>query len=223
MKYFLFDADMTFLDFKTTEAISLKEIFENTFGLEFNEKTLKDYEIGNSWCWDKFEKAEITLENLEVLRWKLFIDRVGIDADPEKACRIYNNLLASNGLLLPGAKEFLENTRDLPKSLVTNGIAFIQHARLEATDTKKYFEHLFISQEMGTSKPQKSYFDLVLKTLGKKAEECVVIGDSEKSDIQGAVNAGIDSIYLNFQGKKSKKATWSVSSYKELETLLRTL
>ncbi|MBQ0071580.1 MAG: YjjG family noncanonical pyrimidine nucleotidase, partial [Spirochaetales bacterium] len=211
MKYFLFDADMTFLDFKSTETIALKEIFAS-LGMEYNEKTLEDYDIGNKWCWDQFEKGEITLEKLEVLRWELFVERTGRKDNPEKLCRFYNNLLATNGLLLPGAREFLEAIKDLPKSLITNGIAFIQHSRLEATDTGKYFEHLFISQEMGTSKPQKSYFDLVLKTLKKKPEECVVIGDSENSDIQGAVNAGIESIYLNFQGKRSTRATWSVAS-----------
>ena len=48
-----------------------------------------------------------------------------------------------------------------------------------------------------------------------------MIGDSEHSDIRGAVNAGMESIYINFSGKKCDIATWSVSSYTELEALIR--
>ncbi len=50
-----------------------------------------------------------------------------------------------------------------------------------------------------------------------------MIGDSERSDIMGAVNAGMESIYISFKGEKSSLATYSVSSYRELEDLIRSI
>ncbi len=47
-----------------------------------------------------------------------------------------------------------------------------------------------------------------------------MIGDSEKSDIRGAINAGLESIYISFKGEKSSLATYSVSSYEELRDLI---
>lgn len=79
------------------------------------------------------------------------------------------------------------------------------------------------TQEMGVQKPKKEFFDIVLKTINKDKDECIVIGDSEKSDIQGAVNSGIRSIYFSRKGIISPKATWSVSSYKEMIELIRSL
>lgn len=223
MYYLLFDADMTFWDFHTTEQRSLVAM-ANHLGVEHNEQFLADYDVGNKWCWKQFEDSLLTIEKLEEKRWELFFERTGmLDQNTKEAAEFFGNQLASNGILLPGAGEFLENIKDLPKSLVTNGIARIQRARLKSTDTEKYFEHIFISQELGVNKPQKAFFDIVLATLGKDKDECIVIGDSENSDIRGANNAGIKSIYLNFKGKKSENATWSVSSYEELEALLRSL
>ena len=220
MRYLLFDADQTIWDFNATEKIGLGKVFESCFLTSFEE--MKDaYMVGNLLCWKEYEDGTLTLDELEVKRWRLFFDRIGRkDLSPENAAALFREALAHNGRMLPGAVEFLESIKERPKSLVTNGIAYIQRQRLRDTESEKYFDNIFISSEIGYHKPQKELFDAVLRALGKTGDECVMIGDSEHSDIQGAVNAGIDSIYLNFSGKKSDAATWSVSSYDELRDLI---
>ena len=69
--YLLFDADQTIWDFKATERISLKALFDY-YHLPDTAETKDAYEIGNLWCWDEFEKGNISLEELEALRMKLF-------------------------------------------------------------------------------------------------------------------------------------------------------
>ena len=76
---------------------------------------------------------------------------------------------------------------------------------------------------MGVQKPKKEFFDIVLKTIGKDKDQCIVIGDSEKSDIQGAINSGIRSIFFSPKGVISPNATWSVSSYKEMINLIKSI
>ena len=221
--YLLFDADQTIWDFKATERISLKALFDH-YHLPDTAETKDAYEIGNLWCWDEFEKGNISLEELEALRMKLFFKNLKReDLDENEAAELYATLLSENGILLNGALDMLESLKDIPKSLVTNGLKKVQRGRLKDTDTEKYFDHIFISQEMGVQKPKKEFFDIVLKTIGRDKDQCIVIGDSEKSDIQGANNSGIRSIYFSPKGNISSKPTWSVSSYQEMIKLIRSL
>ena len=60
----------------------------------------------------------------------------------------------------------------------------------------------------------------MLDDIGISRDRAIVIGDSEKSDIRGARNAGIESIFISFDGRTSDLADHSVSSYEELLALL---
>jgi len=223
MRYLLFDADQTIWDFNATEKIGLGIVFESSF-LPMSKEMIDAYMVGNLQCWRDYEDGKLTLDELEVKRWRLFFDRIGKgDGNAEEASFLFKEALANNGLLLPGADDFLLSIAGRPKSLVTNGIAYIQRRRLKDTGCDRHFEKIFISSEIGWHKPQKELFTTVLSALGKTRDECVMIGDSIHSDIEGAANAGIESIYLNFEGKKCPLATWSVSSYDELRALIETI
>lgn len=220
MRYLLFDADETIWDFKATEDIGLKKVF-SLYDIDYTEETFNAYMEGNILCWREYENGTLSLDELETKRWKLFFNKIGRNVSASEAAEIFKDTLAHNGILLPGAGEFLESIKEYPKSLVTNGISSIQRQRLRDTGIEHYFENIFISSEIGYNKPQKELFDYVFKAVGKTNRECIMIGDSEHSDIRGAVNAGMESIYINFSGKKCDIATWSVSSYTELEALIR--
>ena len=79
-EYLLFDADGTLYDFGKTEKIALSALF-NELGIP--ENLLPVYHEGNRKCWDMYEKGEITLEELEPLRFQLFFDRIGNNAEME--------------------------------------------------------------------------------------------------------------------------------------------
>ncbi len=223
MRYLLFDADQTIWDFNATEKIGLKIVFESS-SLPMTQEMIDAYMAGNLLCWRDYEDGKLTLDELEVKRWRLFFEHIGKgDGNAEEAASLFKEALAHNGLLLPGAEDFLESIAGRPKSLVTNGIASIQRQRLKDTGCDRHFEKIFISSEIGWHKPQKELFTTVLSALGKTRDECVMIGDSIHSDIEGAANAGIESIYLNFEGKECPLATWSVSSYDELRVLIGTI
>ena len=87
----------------------------------------------------------------------------------------------------------------------------------------KYFSHIFVSEEIGVQKPDKRFFDHVLSVLGLLPSDCLVIGDSEKSDIQGALNAGIESVYFSLKGKSSDKADHNAHSFDELAAIIRAI
>lgn len=222
MKYLLFDADQTLYDFQASADIALKKTM-NTNSIAYTSGNIELYEIGNRWCWDSYEEGTLSMDELKTKRFQLFFDKISLHQDARSAGVYYMDQLAIEGIMLPGAIDFLERIKARRKSIITNGIAKVQIGRIDKTDTRKYFEHIFISEEIGSQKPHKEFFDHVLGTINKKPDECLVIGDSDKSDIQGAINAGIDSVYISFDGGRSKKATYNVSSYEELYELLKTL
>lgn len=222
MRYLLFDADQTLYDFNTAEELSLKKLFDS-YKIPFNEEMIRIYNDENNFCWEEFEKGRMKQEELKYLRFERFFNRLELNENSREAGDRYIDLLSKEGIMLNGAIDFLEQTNDFKKSLITNGIAKVQRGRIAKSGTEKYFEHIFISEEIDAQKPSKDFFDIVLDKINIKKEECIVIGDSEKSDILGAINAGIESIYISFDGKISTLATYSVSSFIELEKLIRNI
>ena len=70
-------------------------------------------------------------------------------------------------------------------------------------------------------KPQKEIFEYALKKTNGNIEECIMIGDNPNADIQGALNAGMDTIFVNhINAKYSLKPTHTVYHLKELENIL---
>ncbi len=220
--FLLFDADNTLYDFDKTEEIALKKTFD-FFSIPFTDQYINAYKTENKKCWVKLEKGEISLRHLRDIRFGLFFSLMGIKEDGKSAGSFYENELANNGIMLDGATEFLEAMEDYKKALITNGIGEIQRKRIESTDTGKYFDYIFISEEIGHQKPDKRFFDIVLSTIGVEKHQALVIGDSYSSDIKGANEAGIKSIFISFSGEKCDRADFSVSSYKELEKTIRSL
>lgn len=51
----------------------------------------------------------------------------------------------------------------------------------------------------------------------------LIIGDSLSSDIQGGVNAGIDTCWLNPHSEENRRSlplTWEITQLEELKTIL---
>ena len=220
-RHLLFDADETLYDFAATERYALSLLFQD-LSIPYTSEWIEPYHEENDKCWHMFECGEMTLERLKSARFEMFFSVTGLPYDGKKAGEDYTRYLGDGGFMLPGAIDFLEDiTKDHDASIITNGIAYTQHKRFEMTDTVKYFKHIFVSEEIGVQKPDKRFFDHVLSVLGLSPSDCLVIGDSEKSDIQGALNAGIESIYFSLKGKSSDKADHNAHSFDELASIIR--
>lgn len=86
-----------------------------------------------------------------------------------------------------------------------------------------HFEHLVYSYEVGTRKPDRKIFDHTAQLFGVEAEDCVMVGDSMSSDIEGALAAGMDAILIDRSGKVTgldAKNAHVVRSLTEVQRLL---
>ncbi len=200
MKYktLLFDADMTLFNFKAAEAIALKQVLEN-HGYPATEEIIALYSKINDGLWKAFERGEISRETLLSERFTRLFKELGTDGDGETANKEYLYNLGSQTILLDGAEELCKTlAKDYDLYIITNGVTETQKRRFAASAIYPYFKGIFVSEETGSQKPHRAYFDYVSSSIPDwHAESTLVVGDSLTSDIQGAINYGLDSCWYN--------------------------
>ncbi len=114
----------------------------------------------------------------------------------------YVENLGQHAIMLDGAMELLmQLSRNYKLAVATNGLTQVQRARLVKSGILPLFSGVFISQEMGVQKPDKAFFDSIFAYYGDDArEKYLMIGDSLSADIQGGINAGIDTCWYRPTG-----------------------
>ena len=224
-RYLLFDVDNTLLDFSAGERAALFQTMEQ-IGLPISEPDYQTYVEINQSVWTKFEAGLLDSKAVQRLRFEEFASY--LNRDPAEGPALndrYVENLGRQAVLLDGSLNALQKLSACYRlAVVTNGLTLVQRERLKRSGFLPYLSGVFISQEMGVQKPSKEYFDFVLGALGDPGRErCLVIGDSLSADIQGGVNAGIDTCWFRKDGSPqsvSDLPTYTVYGYAELLRLL---
>lgn len=221
----LLDADMTLLDFEKSEGEALVRTLTK-WGLPCHEEVRRNYARINSALWDAFARGEIDQDALTAERFAALMRLYGEVGDPRALNRDFMTFVGEEAHLLPGALDFCRALKEsgLTLAIATNGLPVAQRGRYVRTGLDRLIPHLFISMEMGAAKPRAEYFDKVLAALEvTDRSRVVMVGDSLASDILGANNAGIDSIWYNPGGKPLSgpaRPTWQAASYGEILGIL---
>lgn len=204
-RHILFDLDGTLWDFRTNAIASLKELFENHNLKRFYNEFIdfhRLYAPCNHALWDAYAKGEVTKDFLIVERFAKPLRAVGVEdrSIAEALSRDFFVCLSKKNQLMPDALEVVQQlSQHYPMSIVSNGFPEIQFQKIGNSGLEPYFQHVILSEEVGVPKPQKGYFDAALKICGCKSSEVLLIGDEYATDIVGAHNAGIASVWYNPQ------------------------
>ncbi len=196
-RWLLFDADGTLFDYDRAEAAALERTLAGV-GFELEPDTRTIYHRINGALWKQLEGGTVDALTLRYRRFELLFAELGIPvAAAKKASERYLVELAACSELLPGAEDVVrELARSTRMALVTNGIADVQRPRFERSSIVHLFATLTISDELGIAKPDPRILDIALEALGSPPkDEVLMIGDSLTSDIQGGVNAGVDTCW----------------------------
>lgn len=225
IKTVLLDMDMTILDFNRSEAESLTEALVE-LGIEPKPETIKLYSKINLSQWKRLELGEITREQVLLGRYEMLFEQIGVEASANDAWQIYENKLSHNAHYLPGAEEMLKEFQGKYKLyIVSNGTKSVQDGRIEKSGLAKYFDDIFISQDIGFNKPDKRFFDECFKRAGiVNFEEVIIIGDSLSSDIKGGKNAGIKTCWFNPSNEvntSSVKPDYEIDNLEKIDKLLK--
>lgn len=222
--WLLLDADDTILAYDQAEAQALKNVF-HYYQIPFDREVNDLYQEINRGFWRRLEKGGISLENLRSQRFADLFNELGIDLDAVKFSHDYLMLLGQEAPLLPDVWDTLQQLKShFRLALITNGITSVQRSRLAVSRLDSFFEHVFISEEIGYFKPAVEFFKFVHTAIGEpKKEEILVIGDSLSSDIAGGVRFGLDTCWVNPTGKEAPEAlkpTFEIAKLAELVPIL---
>lgn len=220
----LFDADGTLLDFDRSEEESLRKMLK-TLGIACTAELAAAYQRINLGLWKQLERGEVTKAQLQERRFSELFQQFGLLADGMEANRCYLAELTQSGLLIDGAAEVCRAlAKQLPLYIVTNGIGTTQRGRMEKSGIADCFRELFISEEIGVPKPHPAYFDAVFEAIGEvDRRRVLVVGDSLTSDMQGGVNAGIQTCWYNPKREENTIGVaidFTISGLEELLPLL---
>lgn len=241
-KAILIDWDDTIGDFVGAANTALHEMFEKYQLSEYFDSyeefdTL--YHEHNIELWKLYGEDKVTKAFLRVDRFLFPLlhgnkvsdgvlgdeaKRVVLSALAEQMSEDFLHLTTKYFSLLPGAEELVRYlAKKYPLTVVTNGFIEVQYEKFDKSGLRDCFSHIVLSEEVGCQKPNPRIYEEALRMNGVSAAETVMIGDSWNSDIQGAINAGIDQIWV----RKSKdplpegqSATYLVQSLSEVMEIL---
>ena len=228
-KDLFFDLDHTIWDFELNSKETLWDLHQK-YALEAKGITDFDtyysqYSVHNHRLWDRYTKGFIKQEEL---RWKriylsLLDYKIADEALAKNMSHDYLDILPNKKNLFPYTIEILEylKSKAYKMHLITNGFESVQFKKIKNSNLSNYFIEVITSEASNSLKPNKEIFEYALKSANAQVESSIMIGDNESADIQGAINAGMDSIFVNhLQVKPTVPATYTITHLKELENLL---
>lgn len=222
IKAILLDIDDTILDWDLCSHEAIKKAKEE-LNYTIPDSIYEAYDRLNPILWHMHEKKEITMDELFQMRFNKIFNEIGVSYDGvlfEKAFRKY---ILDSHIFIPNAKEILEYLYSkYDVYAASNSTLYQQLRRLSKANIIDFFTDIFVSEELGSSKPSKEFYDACLKRMHHKKEEIIVIGDSLTSDIFGAYTYGLKSIWFNKKNIKEKEAlyTYKVSDLNDIRKYL---
>jgi HAD superfamily hydrolase (TIGR01509 family) len=173
----------------------------NYFKIDFNEEALSSL---YTEVWKKFDREwrekYYTMTTYEILDFML--QKLNLTVSEE----IFENLLKdfqeailkSPPTLMENVKIEIEKLSEKYKLAIISDTGFtpgrVLREILQKNNILRHFDVLVFSDEFGKSKPHTDTFLYVSKKLGIKPEDMVHIGDNERTDVGGAISAGMKSI-----------------------------
>ena len=228
-KDLFFFLDHTLWDFETNSKETIQELYNThrlaDLGIVDFDGFYSTYSAHNHRLWDRYTKGFIKQEEL---RWKrvylsLLDFKVANEPLAKQMSQAYLEILPNKKHLFPYTIEILEylKQRDYKMHLITNGFESVQYKKIKNSGLQDYFIEVITSEASNSLKPQKEIFEYALKNANASVEKSIMIGDNESADIQGGINIGMDTIFVNhIQVVPTIPATYTITHLKELENIL---
>jgi 2-haloacid dehalogenase len=219
-RWLLFDADGTLFDYDRAERAALAQALAQ-IGVSFEPGHLATYRRINQALWQQVEKGERTPGLVKVRRFELFLEAIRVAYSSVALSASYLECLANCSELVDGAEEVLGALHSKYRiAILTNGLTVVQRGRLARSVIRHHVSDMIISEEIGAAKPAKEFFDMAFARLGHPSKgEVLMIGDGWASDIQGALQYGVDACWYNPGGKPrpaTNEITREIASLREL-------
>ena len=228
-KDLFFDLDHTLWDFELNSKETMQELYSNhhiaALGITDFDAFFNIYTAHNHRLWDRYAKGFIKQEEL---RWKrIYLSLLDFKIANEQLSKDMSleflQILPTKKKLFPHTIEILNylKGKEYKMHLITNGFESVQMQKIKNAEIAHYFTEVVTSETSNSLKPNKEIFEFALKTAKATLSESIMIGDNETADIQGGINVGMDTVFVNhLNAAPTIPATYTITHLKELEALL---
>lgn len=228
-KDLFFDLDHTLWDFELNSKETMQELYSNhhiaALGITDFDAFFNIYTAHNHRLWDRYAKGFIKQEEL---RWKrIYLSLLDFKIANEQLSKDMSleflQILPTKKKLFPHTIEILNylKEKDYKMHLITNGFESVQMQKIKNADIAHYFTEVVTSETSNSLKPNKEIFAFALKSSNASLSESIMIGDNETADIQGGINIGMDTVFVNhLKVAPTLPATYTITHLKELEEIL---
>ncbi|XP_065152143.1 N-acylneuraminate-9-phosphatase [Paramisgurnus dabryanus] len=148
-----------------------------------------------------------TIDDVRIHHWyEALQETQGTDPDPDLASRCYYTWKNTRLQVLNLSPKVQSLLKELQKNykllLLTNGDTQTQWEKIKAVGCEDFFSALVVSGDHPEEKPALSIFTYCFESLGVQPQDCIMVGDSLSTDIQGGINAGVKAtVWINSGSK----------------------
>ena len=227
--HLFFDLDHTLWDFETNSKETIKELFAShrlaeTITEDF-ELFFEKYSYHNKRLWHRYNNGFIKQDELKWKRmWHALLEfKLADESLAKRLSSDYLEVLPHKKALFPYTIEILDYlaAKKYQMHLITNGFDKVQGLKIANAGIDRYFTNIVTSETACSLKPHKEIFAFAIARANCCYEESIMIGDNLDADITGAMNAGMDTIFVNHINEEpTVKPTYVIYHLKELEELL---
>ena len=203
-KCVFFDLDHTLWDYEQNSRQTLRELFVSynlqAAGVADADSFCTQFRKVNLALWELYDTNQVDQHYIRQERFKQVLDHFGAYSPElsEKLTVDYLDQCPKKANLVPYAQDVLEYlANDYRLTVVTNGFDEIQNVKLTAGNLHRFFNHIITSQKAGHRKPSEKIFQFALDLNKVRCCDAVMIGDNLVTDMGGAMNASIDTIFFN--------------------------
>ena len=201
-RHLYFDLDHTLWDFDKNAKVTLTQVYAD---FDLNKKVhasfddfYQKYLYHNQVLWDRYHKGFINADDLKWKRmWRTLLDfKIANETLAKGLSAQFLEILPTQKEVFPHTFEILDylTQQNYQLHLITNGFEKTQWSKLKNSGLDKYFDKVVTSEASNSVKPNKEIFEYALIKAGALLNESIMIGDNLDADIQGALNAGMDSL-----------------------------
>lgn len=211
VKVILFDLDNTLIDTAGAGRIAIQKVCDFLKSSLGHEESISNIcqRFAHKLLNESFDRCcGKTIDDVRIEHWQQAIrESEGVDRGRQLAAECYRIWKGTRLELLTFAPAVLTMLEELRKThrliLLTNGDSQTQREKIKAVGPAvELFSALVVGGEHPEQKPAASIFTHCFRLLGVQPQDCIMVGDSLETDIQGGINAGVRAtVWINPSGK----------------------
>jgi putative hydrolase of the HAD superfamily len=186
----------------------------------------KEFRRMSDLLWKDYSSGTLDLEELRAQRIMFALGSFGIRLSKREALQFQQQYEEEMPYLtlFPDVPALLSRLREAGYELgvITNGPVAHQFNKIKTLGIQEYIKEdwLFISDDVGTAKPDPAIFQHVSEKVGVMPANLLYIGDSWANDIKASIQAGWQAVWFNHRLREPESAHQPLAEIRQLSEIL---